>query len=220
MLNSSDWFAALHEPEGSVEAKAPDWIDQLTQPGGFVEGGPFGRLGERERQTAPAPEMSPAATPAHNLPEPDPLAEAFARGEAAGRAAAAAEHTAVQDQQRALRLSFRELDQTAMDSLAGELAETVIALCEQALSEFVPEPGQLLKRCHAAARRLGSAAQDCALHLNPADIDALARETRDNWRVVADDTIARGGLKFETSDGSISDGPSEWRRAIATALRG
>lgn len=217
MLNSSDWLSALQEPAGSDERNAPGWIEQLMHPGGFVEGRPFGSMDDRAHQIVPAPSV-PSSAP--DLPEPDPVAEAFARGEAAGRAAAEAQHAVVQDQRRALRLSFRELDQAAMDSLAGELAETVIALCGQALAEFEPNSEQMLTRCHAAARRLGSAAQDCALHLNPADIDTLAPETQENWRIVADEAMARGALRFETADGAISDGPSEWRRAIAAALRG
>ena len=148
------------------------------------------------------------------------MAEAFARGEARGRAAAAAEYRAEQENQRGLRLNFRALDQAAMDSLASELSNTVIALCEAAIAGFTPDPQSLSERCQEAARRMGSAAAECALHLHPQDIELLAPETREHWRIVPDPAVERGGLRFEGGEGAISDGPADWRRAIAAAIRG
>jgi flagellar assembly protein FliH len=48
----------------------------------------------------------------------------------------------------------------------------------------------------------------------------LEPATLNGWRVVEDGSLERGALLFEGPDGSISDGPAEWRRAIAAAVRG
>lgn len=204
MANSSDWIAAM---ERDGDAAPQGWLAQLPVPGVFVEGAPY-----IARPVAPVePEISPA---------PDPIAEAFARGEEAGREAAAIENDAHGEHRRALRLSLRSLDQAGLDSLANELAETVNALCAQAVEDFAADPQRLLVRCTEAAGRLGNVSGECALHLHPEDIAHLEPASLEGWRVVADDTIARGGLRLEGSDGSVSDGPVEWRRAIAAAIRG
>lgn len=211
MASSSDWVAALEAlPEPSASA-LPGWITALAAPGGFVEGLPLARL------QPPVP--PPTALPAEPAPAHDPVADAYARGEAAGRAAARAEHEAEGAHQRALRLSFHAFDQAALDSLASALAETVTALCAQVIADYVPQPAELLARCEAAAQRLGKAAHEATLHLNPADLALLAPDALDGWAVVADAAIERGGLRFETADGSVSDGPADWRRTIAAAIR-
>ncbi|WP_299196419.1 FliH/SctL family protein [uncultured Erythrobacter sp.] len=213
MANSSDWIAALADPAEPDERRGtPDWIAALAAPGGFVEGLPIARK--------PAVVDCPADPSVTAPPPPDPVAEALARGEALGRAAANEEREADLLHRKALRLTFRELDAAAIDSLANELAETVIALCGQTLADYQPEAEALRARCEAAATRLGKAACEHALHLNPADMELLDADTKEHWQVVADPAVERGGLHFEGPDGAISDGPADWRRAIAAAIRG
>ena len=125
-----------------------------------------------------------------------------------------------QESQRAVRLNFRALDQSAMDTLAHELAETVIALCSQTIEDMEPDADALLARCRKAAERIGGSAKECALHLHPADIALIDPGTLEHWRIVPDESLARGGLRFEGPDSAVSDGPSDWRRAIAAAVRG
>lgn len=205
-------MSAIAELEPAAGPATPNWIEALGAKHSFVAGFPArDKPAEPMRPDPPAPSPSPA---------PDRLAEAFEEGEASGRAAAAAEFRAEQETQRGLRLNFRSLDQAAMDSLASELSNTVIALCEAAIAGFAPDPQNLLQRCHEAARRMGSAAAECALHLHPQDIDLIAPETLEHWRIVPDPSVERGGLRFEGGEGAISDGPAEWRRAIAAAIRG
>lgn len=220
MANSSDWIAALQETPVPSEEAPQGWIGALLEQDAFVEGLPFAR-GMTDQVSAPS-EAHPQ-TPASAPPAPpalDPTADAFARGEAAGRAAAEAENAAAWEIQRGLRLNFRNLDQAAMDSLASELAETVTALCSQAIADFMPNAEQMLARCHTAAARLGASAEGSALHLHPGDLALLDPGTLTNWRIVSDEGIERGALHFESADGSISDGPPEWRRAISSAIRG
>ena len=217
MANSSDWMEALQgsaqQPDVTSAGTSPAWMEALLAQGEFVEGLPISRTH--------LPEAVARPEPAPFTPEPlDPVADAYSRGEAAGRMAAQAEYDAERECQRGLRLTFRNLDQTAMDSLASELAETVLTLCAKSLADFVPEPEILHNRCKEASKRLGAAAKECALHLHPDDIALLDPGMLEQWRVVGDDSIARGGLHFEGPNGSISDGPSDWHRAIAAALRG
>lgn len=238
MPNSSNWMAALeaapdtaHSGASGASGASPAWIEALLSQGEFTEGLPAARRSVPETRPPISPEIlashAPSSAPSNapsispsNGQSPDPVAEAFARGEAAGLAKAKEAHDAAAEHQRSLRLTFRTFDQAAMDSLASELADTVIGLCGQAFSDFVPTAENLHTRCEAAAKRLGGAVEDCALHLNPQDIEMLDAKMLDQWRVVGDDAVQRGGLHFEGSNGSISDGPSDWHRAIASALRG
>ena len=205
MASSSDWIAAMQRG-GEMEAQG--WLAHLTAPGAFVEGAPY----------AARPMVQPTDPPP--APQPDPVAEAFARGKEAGREQAAQENAATGEHQRALRLTLRSFDQAGLDSLASELAETVIALCSQAVAEFASDPEQLLERCNEAALRLGGATDSCSLHLHPQDIALIEPDSLEGWKVVADASLSRGGLRLEGPDGSVSDGPAEWRRAIAAAIRG
>lgn len=170
-------------------------------------------------------ETAPSSKPAEEIqpepaPQPDPIAEAFAQGEAQGRQAAMAEQAALREQKLTLRQTFRALDQAAMDALANDLAETVIALCSQSLADYVPGPEALKSRCLAAAKRIGSGASDSTLYLHPDDLRLLDREGLGEWTIVGDPAVEQGGLRLETKDGSVSDRPADWRRAIAAAIRG
>lgn len=213
MANLSEWLGAVADPAPVL----PAWLARIGESEGFREALPFGAP-EPEPEPEPdppAPELPPEAEPA-----PDPLALAYAEGEAAGRAAAEAEAEAYAAAQRALRLSFRALDEAALGVLADDLAATVLALCDQALAGCAADREGLLARCHAAAVRIGGAADALALHLHPDDIAMLGDGALTAWRLAPDPALERGGLRIEGPDGAVSDGPAEWRRAIAAALRG
>lgn len=214
MANSSDWIGAV----AFSDRPAPGWIALLDEAGDFREAFPFGHPAA-EALSCPSARM---------VPEPDPaadaLARAFADGEATGRMAAeAAADTraeAAATRQRSLRLAFRTLDQAARDVLAEDLADTVMALCDAALAGAAIDRDALIARCHAAARRIGGAAEALTLHLHPEDIAALDAEALAGWQVIPDPALERGGVLIEGADGAVSDGPVEWRRAIAAGLRG
>jgi flagellar assembly protein FliH len=215
MANSSDWIAALAEPEPHT---APRWFETVGAPGGFCEALPFARALE----DGPCPD-NPAPSPREpDPPEPtsdhDALAQAFADGEAAGRAAAQSEAEQLARHQRALRLSFRALDEAALEVLARELTDTVIALCDQTLADCAVDPDRLLARCQEAARRLGGGAGDAVLRLHPDDLAMLDEAALAGWQIAPDAALERGGLRLEGADGAVADGPAEWRRAIAAAL--
>ena len=214
MANSSDWLGAL----AGHEDAAPGWLALLDGDEAFREVVPYGAPEAEAEAPPPPPE------PAPEEPGPDPLAEALARafadGEAAGRAAVSAEAEDRAQRQRAIRLAFRSLDEAAQTVLADDLAATVMALCDGALAGAAIDRDGLLARCHAAARRIGGAAEALALHLHPDDIALLGADALAGWRVVPDAALERGSVLIEGADGSVSDGPAEWRRAIAAAVRG
>ena len=104
--------------------------------------------------------------------------------------------------------------------LVEDLAATVTALCDSVLGEAARDRDALMIRCREAARRIGGAAEILALHLHPDDIALLGEEALAGWRLVPDPALEAGSVVVEGPDGSVSDGPAEWRRAIAAAVRG
>lgn len=225
MANSSEWLGRLAAPdivaETEAETSAPDWLALLDPPSAFREAAFFGdSVGAVE---PPPPPLEPEPEPECDEPAPDPLAEAVARaraeGFAEGRALAEAEGEARAQRQRALRLTFRALDEAALGVLADDLAATVLHLCDSVIGEAARDPAALRERCIAAARRIGGTAENLVLHLHPDDIALLGEEALAAMRVVPDAALEPGSLVIEGGDGTISDGPAEWRRAIAAALR-
>lgn|GEM_PF-583791 len=208
-------------PEVPVPASDDPLVDLLREALGEEAGDDMGAGDDREPapqsdpDTAGEPEVEPEPEP-----EIDPVAEAFEQGKAAGREEAAAQHEAERQQKLTLRQTFRALDQAAMDALAGELAETVIALCTQTLADFVPAPDALKQRCLKAAQRLGAGAGEATLFLHPDDLALFDPKGVEGWKLVADPTAERASLRLETPDGVVSDRPEDWRRAIAAAVKG
>jgi len=212
MANSSDWLSTLGA-QGNTTPPAPSWLVRLQGADDFREAPPFAAPVAQTPSPAPAPEPE-------TVSQEDALARAYAEGEAAGRAAALAEAAAEAARQRALRLAFRSLDEAASEVLAAELADTVIALCEGVLADYAADRAALLTRCREAARRIGAAAASLRLHLNPDDLARLDPDALAGWTVIADSSIAPGGLLLEGPDGALRDSPADWRRAIAAAVRG
>ena len=247
MANSSDWMAVLN---GTAPDSAPDqapslpgrdlvcepgWIAALRAPADFVEGMNF--VSPNALAPSSAASTTPTAHTAHTAVDPleqafeDGHAQGYAKGYGAGQAEAQnqaqTEAQATREQHaeqiramQALRLNFRSLDQTASDALADDLADTVVALCRRVLTDFAADPQVLIAHCHEAARRMGTGVSQCKLHLNSHDLAAFDPAILEQWDVVEDDTIARGGLRFQGPDGAVSHGPDDWACAIAAAIRG
>ncbi len=213
MANSSEWFGRLTD----AGPPSPGWVALLGEAQDFREAWPG--IAAAEPPPAPEPVPGPAPEPVAD-PSPDALAQAYAEGQAAGRAAALAEAEHNAARQRALRLAFRNLDEAASEVLAADLADTVIALCDRVLEGHAADRTALMARCREAAGRIGGAPAALRLHLNPADAESLGPAALEGWAVIADSAVEAGGLLLEGPDGALRDGPADWRRAIAAAVRG
>ena len=220
MANSSDWVGALAtapDPD-TAEQAAPGWLALIgdSEGAGFREAALFGAPEE------PAPPHPPPPEPEGEEPDPhaEALAQAYADGVAAGRAAAEAEGEALSRRQRALRLTFRALDEAALEVLADDLAATVETLCAEVLGGAAREPAGLRARCEAAARRIGGAPETLVLHLHPEDLALLDEGALGAMRLAPDPALEPGSVVIAGPEGSVADGPAEWRRAIAAAVRG
>jgi flagellar assembly protein FliH len=200
-MNLSDMAQLM--PADDDAPKPRHWFDTLHGDGAFVEG-------MRSAPITPTHDTSAAIDPA--------IERAYKLGEAAGREAAETQAAFKERAQRALRLRFGELDAIALEQMEKALAQTVLALCDSVLADFAVDVDALAKRCKLAASRLGTAAKDCALHLHPDDKALLPDDMIKQWRIVEDAGLERGSVFFEGVDGAISDGPAEWRAAIALAI--
>lgn len=214
MATSSEWLAALAAPPAPAP---PRWFEALGAPQGFRPGAPFARDCEAATEPAPAPDPDPEASPPD--PQAEALAHAYAEGEAAGRAAAKADHAGELAHARALRLAFRALDEAALGVLAEELAATVEALCRQVLGDYALDGAALAARCEAAAARLGGGCAGAVLHLHPEDAANLPDGALAGWHIATDPALERGALLIEGPDGAVRDTPADWRRALGEALR-
>lgn len=211
MANSSDWIAQA----GVAGPTAPGWLAALDQRDGFSASSPFGVSDEAVLAAPPENALSePESAPAE-----DRIAQAFAEGEAAGRAAASAEAEAALASQRTLRLALRAFDQATLDAFASDLSDTVMALCSQVIAEHTIDSDALMERCRLAAKRIGDVARQCTLRLHPDDIALIDPTGLGDVAIEPDGSLERGSLVLDGPDGAVRDGPAEWRRAIAAALQ-
>jgi flagellar assembly protein FliH len=165
--------------------------------------------------------------PASQLAEPEPdenpsaeaLAEAYARGEATGRAAATAEWQEKVAIAAELGRALTRFDAAARRALQLRLAETVAGLCEQVIEPHLIDPESLERRCEEALCWVDLGPDRLQLHLHPDDIALLGNERLAAWNLAPDPSLPRGSLLLEGPEGLVSDGPDEWRRAIAGALQ-
>lgn len=183
-------------------------------------GGPTGF--RRNARFAPVPEpwQIPPAEP--EPPADDPIARAYAEGFAAGSAAAQAqaeERARIEAQARdALSLSFARLDHDLQEELRQRLRDTVAALCESAIAPLALDEGALIQRIEKAVSMLARADDERVIRLHPEDLALVSPRLAAEWQVMPDPSLERGGLRVESVNGGIEDGPAIWRRAIAEAL--
>lgn len=206
MATSSDWLAEVpHSPEPDYH-----WLQSIGEnQRPFSEGLPFARIRQAPAEPAPEPEVEP---------EEDPIALAFERGRQEGQAEVLAEANTAAEAAQKFRTLFRALDKEAMDCLASELKETVLALCAQVIDERVIDQHSLIKAAQNAAQKIGRADEGMTLHLHPEDLASIPHDALPDWQFQADSQIARGGFAVRSGEAEVRSGPDEWRRAIRTAL--
>lgn len=155
-------------------------------------------------------------------PEPDPVGEAFAQGYTKGYEDARAQVDAMAledtDAAEGLALSFARLDEVLEEQLRQRLRDTVVALCEAAITPLTLDEDLLVRRVTAAAAMLARADDERVIRVHPQDLALIAPRMRAEWDVQADPSLERGAIRVEGANGGVVDGPATWRRAIAEAL--
>ncbi|MCB2060607.1 MAG: FliH/SctL family protein [Novosphingobium sp.] len=157
------------------------------------------------------------------LDEPeDPISTAFAEGFAAGaaeaQAMAAREALADAEAREALEISFSRLNTQLEEELRLKLRDTVATLCELTIAPLALDEDTLIRRIETAAAMFRRADDERVIRLHPDDLKLVSPRLAQDWHVVPDPTLERGGLRVECATGGVEDGPDVWRRAIAEAL--
>ncbi len=160
--------------------------------------------------------QEPLAPPASG--GPDELAIAFQKGREQGLADAAAAAGQAAVERRRLGSALRRMDEDMIERLGREMTETIAVLCEETLAPLALDRALLAQRCGKAAALLGARTAGQVLYLHPQDIAELGEEIAANWDIQPDPALERGGLRIESTDGGISDGPAQWRAALAEGL--
>lgn len=165
---------------------------------------------------------APAAKPGEFVPEADPLTDAYERGYHEGATSAAQDARAAEQQRDAARaaieLAFAQLDADDAAKLSERLRNTVLALCEAAVLPLALDTEGLARRVERAVGMLQRAQDERVVRLHPEDLVLIGARLPASLTVEADPSVERGGLRIETTDGGIEDGPSHWRRALAEAF--
>ncbi len=118
----------------------------------------------------------------------------------------------------AIELAFARFDAESQHLLRERLLTTVQILCEEAILPLTLDTDGLVRRVEAAAAMLQRKHDRRIVHLHPADLDLVREHVRPELELVPDGSVERGGLRVETEDGGVEDGPLHWRRALAEAF--
>ncbi len=179
--------------------------------------GEFARHPRFSSLRAYTPGKAPAA------PEPDPLAEAYARGFADGDAVARDQALHAEREREAARaaieLAFARFDEASAADLAERLRQTVHTLCEAAVLPLALDAEGLAARIETAVAMLRRTQDERRVLLNPEDLALVKDRLPHGLTVEGEPSVERGGLRIETEDGGIEDGPSQWRRILTEAFR-
>lgn len=220
-----DWIAAIGresaEQAADAQAPRPSWISALGlsetgSPDGFRETSLFGAAA-----SAPPPEepQEPVAEPESAAPDEDAYMRGYAEGHAEAKRLGDAAMAESEARYRELRAAVRALDAAALEALTQDLNATVLALCEQVLGDFAVDADALAQRCRSAAKRLSAGPGALTLHLHPETLARLDPDAFAGWTVAEDAALAPGALRLSNAEGAVRDGPEDWMRAFADALR-
>ena len=180
----------------------------LGRPGAFTPSVRYARA------SAPPPPTQPVET--------DPVADAYASGYRDGQAAARAEAEEAMQRERheraMIELAFARFDADSALALRENLRATVMALCEDAILPFALDRDGLTRRIETAAAMFQRRHDERTILLHPDDLELVKDNVSEGLDLKPDPTVERGGLRVETEDGGVEDGPEQWRRAIEEAL--
>lgn len=163
----------------------------------------------RQEEAAPAPVEA----------QPDAAERAYSAGYDDGQISARADCEAQMAAERAARgsieLAFARFDADSARQLREGLIATVHALCEDAVLPFAIDPEGLARRVDAAAAMFQRKHDQRVIRIHPEDLELVRDSVAPDLELLADASVERGGLRVETEDGGVEDGPQQWRRALA-----
>ena len=136
-------------------------------------------------------------------------------GQLSARADFDAQLTAERAARSAIELAFARFDAESERQLRDRMLATVHALCEEAVLPLALDSEGLARRVEAAAAMLQRKHDQRIVHLHPEDLELVKDSVPASLELVADGSVERGGLRVETDDGGVEDGPQQWRRALA-----
>ena len=139
-------------------------------------------------------------------------------GQLSARADFDAQLTAERAARSAIELAFARFDAESERQLRDRMLATVHALCEEAVLPLALDSEGLARRVEAAAAMLQRKHDQRIVHLHPEDVELVKASVPASLELVADGSVERGGLRVETDDGGVEDGPQQWRRALAEAF--
>jgi flagellar assembly protein FliH len=175
--------------------------EELTQVGSFTvrrQGMAFKPAWGGEESTSD--ETGADAPP----PSPDDVyALGFQDGQRAAEEALAEARNAI----ARLAESLEVLRPEPSNALALLLAETVERMVRQIVGQVEVDGALLVARAEAAAALIGSETAPARLRVHPDDLQFFIG-ARIPVEIMADSHVERGGLKLETGQGWIEDGPS------------
>ena len=139
----------------------------------------------------------------------------YENGQLSARADFDAQLTAERAARSAIELAFARFDAESERQLRDRMLATVHALCEEAVLPLALDSEGLARRVEAAAAMLQRKHDQRIVHLHPEDLELVKASVPASLELVADGSVERGGLRVETDDGGVEDGPQQWRRALA-----
>lgn len=186
-------------------------LDLLRSRGGFSRDSRFSSM------------LACAPTGKQADPKPDPVVEAYERGftdgSAQAREAALRAERDRDGQRSAIELAFAQFDEHSEAELRERLRQTVLALCEETILPVALDAEGLATRVEKATEMLQRAHDERRVLLNPDDLALVKDRLPKGLTVEAEPSVEPGGLRIETPDGGVEDGPTQWRRILAEAFR-
>lgn len=180
----------------------------------------LGKRGEFSRDPRYA-DISPIAA-AQAIDQEDTSEKAYRAGFSDGQASARADFDAAiateRKERAAIELAFARFDAESERMLRDRLLSTVQVLCEEAVLPFALDKSGIARRVEMAAAMLQRQHDERKIHIHPADLELVRDHVPADLELIADSTIERGGLRIETIDGGVEDGPTQWRRTLSELL--
>jgi flagellar assembly protein FliH len=166
------------------------------------------------RYTKPAVEEAPIQVETEDASD-----KAYHLGFKEGYNAARSEFEAKLEEERAgranIETAFARFDSDSERLLRDRILATVHSLCEEAVLPLALDADGLARRVDAAAAMLQRKHDERVIHVHPDDLKLIQDNVADDLKLISDKTVERGGLRVETENGGVEDGPEQWRRALA-----